>query len=269
MDKLRFLSLGSGSSGNCYFFGNAMQGILIDAGIGSRILRKALRQEGIEMSQILGVFITHDHHDHIKSVGTLAERFNIPVYATAKTHNGMDQTYGLTHKVIASGRRYLENECAVEVGPFTVASFPVSHDGSDNAGFFIRYRQHGILVATDLGCVNPWLQHYIKDANIVIFEANYDPNMLEEGTYPYYLKQRIKSETGHLSNHVAGQFLAEHWHENLKHIYLCHLSNDNNHPELAKKTVQQYFDQIDMPFGSNFHITPLKRGVSEMVLFEE
>jgi phosphoribosyl 1,2-cyclic phosphodiesterase len=269
MDKLRFLSLGSGSSGNCYFFGNAMQGILIDAGVGSRILRKVLKNHGIAMEQILGVFVTHDHHDHIKSVGSLAERFHLPVYATAKTHNGMDRSYGMTTKVDISSRRYLENGQCVNVGSFSVESFAVSHDGSDNAGFFIRYRHYGILVATDLGCVNESLERFIRDSNIVIFEANYDPDLLETGRYPYYLKQRILSEKGHLSNQVAGAFLSEHWHEGLKYIYLCHLSSDNNRPELARRTVQRYFEQKGLKEGDEVCIVPLARGLSEMVLFEE
>jgi len=267
MDRLRFLSLGSGSSGNCYYFGNTMQGILIDAGIGSRIIRRQLRQEGIDFSQILGIFITHDHHDHIKSVGTLGEKYNIPVYATEKTHNGMDRSYGMTQKLIGS-RKYLENNVEFSIGEFRIVSFPVSHDGSDNAGFFIRYKEHGILVATDLGNVNDSLRHYIAEANIAIVEANYDHEMLKGGRYPFYLKERILSETGHLSNHDAGAFLAEHWHPKLKHIYLCHLSNDNNHPTLAQKTVEAFFESKGIQYGVDVHIIPLKRSLSEMVVFE-
>jgi phosphoribosyl 1,2-cyclic phosphodiesterase len=268
MDKLRFFSLGSGSSGNCYFFGNAMQGILVDAGIGSRIIRKALKQEGYEMDQVLGVFVTHDHQDHIKSVGTLAERYNIPVYATQKAHEGMERSYGMTQKLSTSSRRYLENGECVELGDFKVESFPVSHDGSDNAGFFIRYKSHGILLATDLGCVNLHLEKFMRESDIVVFESNYDPSMLRDGGYPYHLKQRITSETGHLSNHTAGAFLSEHWHEELKHIFLCHLSKDNNHPELAFKTVEDYFQQKGLKHGEDVTIVSLKRGISEMVLFE-
>jgi phosphoribosyl 1,2-cyclic phosphodiesterase len=267
MDKLRFLSLGSGSSGNCYFFGNAMQGILIDAGIGSRTIRKELRQVGVDFSQILGIFITHDHHDHIKSVGTLGEKFNIPVYATARTHDGMDHSYGMTQKLVGS-RKFLENNVEFEIGEFKIVSFPVSHDGTDNAGFFIRYREHGILVATDLGLVNDSLKQYIAEADIAIVEANYDHEMLQGGRYPYYLKERILSDTGHLSNHAAGEFLAENWHSNLRYIYLCHLSNDNNHPELAKKTVEAYFESKGIQLGVDVVIHPLKRSISEMVVFE-
>jgi phosphoribosyl 1,2-cyclic phosphodiesterase len=123
-------------------------------------------------------------------------------------------------------------------------------------------------VATDLGCVNETLGKYLSIANIAIMEANYDPDMLQRGRYPYYLKERIVSATGHLSNHDAGAFLSEHWHSGLKHIFLCHLSNDNNHPELAKKTVESYFVEKGIRIDDDVHILPLKRSISEMVVFE-
>ena len=268
MDKLRFFSLGSGSSGNCYFFGNQTQGILVDAGIGSRLIRKALRLEGYEFSQILGLFITHDHQDHIKAAGTLAERFGIPVFATSKTHAGMDNSYRMTQKLSTLSKHYLEHGESMQLGDFTVDSFAVSHDGTDNGGFFIQYKHHRILVATDLGCVNEALEGFLKQATIAIFEANYDSEMLRDGTYPYYLKQRIAGEFGHLSNQVAGAFLAEHWQESLKHIYLCHLSKDNNHPDLALKTIEQYFTQKGIKAGFDVSISALKRGQAEMVIFE-
>jgi phosphoribosyl 1,2-cyclic phosphodiesterase len=267
MDKLRFFSIGSGSSGNCYYFGNALQGILIDAGISSRTIRKELKQIGVDFSQILGIFITHDHHDHIKSIGTLGEKFHIPVYATAKTHTGIDNSYGMTQKLLGS-RRYLENGQEMSLGDFCISSFPVSHDGTDNAGFFITYKEHRIIVATDLGFVNDHILRYISQATIVILEANYDMEMLVNGKYPYYLKQRILSATGHLGNHECGKFLAENWHPELRHIYLCHLSNDNNHPELAKKTIEMYITDKGIRKGFDVEVIPLKRSAHELIIFD-
>ncbi|MDD4921651.1 MAG: MBL fold metallo-hydrolase [Bacteroidales bacterium] len=267
MDKLRFFSIGSGSSGNCYYFGNEMHGILIDAGISSRTIRKELKQIGVDFSQIMGIFVTHDHHDHIKSIGTLGERFHIPVYATAKTHNGIDHSYGMTQKLSGS-KRFLENGQEINVGDFYISSFPVSHDGTDNGGFFIRYKNHGIIVATDLGVVNDHIHHYIRQSDIIILEANYDLEMLKNGKYPYYLKQRILSDTGHLGNQDAGIFLAENWHPELKHVYLCHLSNDNNHPELAKKTVEMHLYDKGIRPGADVVVIPLKRSASELVIFD-
>jgi phosphoribosyl 1,2-cyclic phosphodiesterase len=266
MDKLRFFSIGSGSSGNCYYFGNLLQGILIDAGLSSRTIRRELKQIGVDFSQIMGIFVTHDHQDHIKSIGTLGEKFHIPVYATAKTHDGIDHSYGITQKLSGS-KRFLENGNNVDVGGFNVTSFPVSHDGTDNGGFFIKYRNHRIIVATDLGYVNEPIYEYMPESDIVILEANYDFEMLNNGSYPSYLKQRILSNTGHLGNQEAGIFLSENWHPELKHIYLCHLSNDNNHPELAKKTVEMYFTDKGIRSGLDVDIIPLKRSVSDLVVF--
>ena len=267
MDKLRFFSIGSGSSGNCYYFGNSMSGILIDAGISSKTTRKELKQIGVDFSQILGIFITHDHHDHIKSIGTLGERFHIPVYATAKTHDGIDHSYGMTQKLFTS-KRFLENGEEVVIGDFNVSSFPVSHDGTDNGGFFIKYMDHRIIIATDLGCVNEHIYNHMLQSDIVILEANYDLEMLKNGKYPYHLKQRILSDVGHLGNQEAGMFLAENWHPELKHIYLCHLSNDNNHPELAKKTVEMCMNDKGIRTGSDVDVVTLKRCASDLVIFD-
>lgn len=268
MDKLRFYSLGSGSSGNCYYIGNAVQGLLIDAGVGPRLLRRDLKLAGIDLSQILGIFVTHDHYDHIKSVGTLGEKFNIPVYATAGTHQGIDRNYGMTQKLLTS-RKFIENGEILTLGDFQIVSFPVSHDGNDNNGYFIRYKQHGILVATDLGYVNEPVKRYLSESTVAVLEANYDPDLLETGRYPAYLKQRILSKTGHLSNQEAGAFLAEHWHEKLSHVFLCHLSSDNNRPDIALKTVESYLEKKGIRNGEHVHVEPLKRGKSEMVIFEE
>ncbi|MCK9311159.1 MAG: MBL fold metallo-hydrolase [Bacteroidales bacterium] len=267
MDKLRFFSIGSGSSGNCYYFGNSVHGILIDAGISSKTIRKELKQIGVDFSQIMGIFVTHDHHDHIKSIGTLGEKFHIPVYATAKTHDGIDHSYGMTQKLSLS-KRFLENGEEVDIGDFNVLSFPVSHDGTDNGGFFIKYMEHRIIVATDLGRINEHIYNHIPQSDIVILEANYDLEMLKNGKYPYYLKQRILSDTGHLGNQEAGLFLAENWHPELKHIYLCHLSNDNNHPELAKRTVEMCMNNKGIRTGSDVDVVPLKRSASDLVVFD-
>jgi len=169
---------------------------------------------------------------------------------------------------LSSCKRFLENGDEVNIGGFNISSFPVSHDGTDNGGFFIKYMEHRIIVATDLGFVNEPIFHFMPQSDIVILEANYDLEMLKNGRYPYYLKQRILSDTGHLGNQEAGLFLAEHWHPELKHIYLCHLSNDNNHPELAKKTVEMHMYDKGIRPGTDVEVTPLKRSASEMVVFD-
>lgn len=266
MDKLRFLSLGSGSSGNCYFFGNAFQGILIDAGISARAVRKNLSEIGIDMTQILGVFISHDHVDHIKAVGSLSDRFNLPVYATKKTHDGISRNWN-SPSVLNGNKKYLEAGQTINIGDFSISPYSVSHDASDSVCFHLEYKSHKILVATDLGYANDEIFRLVKCCDIVILEANYDIEMLEKGSYPYYLKQRIISDTGHLSNNEAAKTLAENWHENLKDIFLCHLSKDNNKPEIALDTVTSCLKEKGIEFGETVRIHPLKRYKDELIIF--
>lgn len=268
MDKLRFLSIGSGSSGNCYYFGNAFQGVLIDAGIAAKTVRKSLKEIGVDFSQILGVFVSHDHVDHIKALGTFGKRFNLPVYATTRTHDGIDRCWSVTQKLNGS-RRYLDPGQVVQIGDFTVSPHSVSHDATESVCFHLGYKSHKILIATDLGCTNEVVCSLIRQSDIVILEANYDAEMLSNGTYPYYLKQRIVSDTGHLCNAETARVLAENWHPGLRHIFLCHLSKDNNHPELALKTVQSCLCESGINYGSEVKIQSLKRNQHELVVFDE
>jgi phosphoribosyl 1,2-cyclic phosphodiesterase len=266
MDKLRFLSLGSGSSGNCYFFGNAFQGILIDAGISARTVRKSLVEIGLDMTKILGVFISHDHVDHIKAVGSLSDRYNLPVYATKKTHEGISRNWNAP-SVLNGNKRILEAGQTKEIGDFSITPYNVSHDASESVCFHLTYKSHKILIATDLGYANEEIIRLVKCCDIVILEANYDIEMLEKGSYPYYLKQRIVSETGHLSNNEAAKTLAENWHENLKHIFLCHLSKDNNRPDIALDTVISSLQEKGIDYGETVRIHPLKRYMDELIIF--
>lgn len=267
-ERLRFLSIGSGSSGNCYYFGDDHQGILIDAGIAARTIRKALRAIGTDFDRILGVFVSHDHVDHIKSVGTLGEGFHLPVYATHGTHSGIERSWGVTQKLNGS-RRYLTVGETTIVGPFTMTPYPVSHDATDSVCFALTYGKHRILVATDLGCANEAVSGLIRQSNIVVLEANYDAVMLHQGPYPYHLKQRIVGDKGHLCNDETGRLLAENWHEDLTHVFLCHLSKDNNEPLLALKTVETCLRDTGVVYGRGVRIEPLSRNLHTMVEFDD
>ncbi|NDV47833.1 MBL fold metallo-hydrolase [Paludibacter sp. 221] len=267
MDKLRFQSLASGSSGNCYYVGNSSHGILIDAGIGARTIRKCLRNIGLDFENIWGVFITHDHGDHIRGVGTLGEKFHLPVYATREVHEGINRNYCVTQK-LSTCQKYIEKYKTIEVAGFSVTAFPVSHDATDNVGYTIEYKGKKITFATDLGVVGDEVVRQISESDYLILEANYDEDMLRNGTYPHYLKQRIVSPTGHLSNKQAGRCLAEYYHERLQHVFLCHLSKENNQPELAYNTVRQHLEEKQIIVGENLSLTTLERfSPSELYVF--
>lgn len=267
-ERLRFLSIGSGSSGNCYYFGDGRHGILIDAGIAARTIRRALRSIGTDFENILGVFVSHDHVDHIKAVGTLGENFHLPVYATQGTHSGIERSWGVPQKLNGS-RRYLASGQVTTLGPFTLTPYQVSHDATDSVCFALTYGEHRILIATDLGCANTAVSDLIRWSDIVILEANYDAGMLQRGPYPYYLKQRILGDEGHLCNDETGRLLAENWHEGLKHVFLCHLSKDNNEPSVALQTVHSCLREAGVPYGQGVRIEPLSRSLHTLIEFDD
>jgi len=268
MEKLRFQSFASGSSGNCYFIGNAQGGILIDAGIGVKTIRKCLRAIGLDFENILGVFVTHDHADHIKSVGVLGEKYNIPIYAPYMVHHGIHKSYCVTEKLFQS-KRVIEKEKPFKLNDFTITPFPVSHDATDNVGYTIEYADKRFVFATDLGYVGPEASEHLKAADYMVFEANYDEMMLDQGTYPTYLKNRIKADTGHLSNFQCGKFLAQNYNPKLQYVFLCHLSRENNMPNIAYETVQSLMEEQNIQIDTDVKLVVLNRFTpSELYIFE-
>lgn len=235
---LKFISLGSGSSGNCYFLNSANDGLLIDAGIGIRTLKKNLRDYGLNISNIHNIIVTHDHADHIKSVGALSSELHIPVYATSKVHEGIERNYCVKKKVSKENIRILTKGETLKVGEFEVTPFDVPHDSTDNVGFRISWNGIIFCLITDAGYVTDEMKKQISVANYLVLEANYDETMLETGPYPVYLKRRIASNTGHLSNDSCANALAENMTDKLKKVWFCHISEENNHPELVKKTIE-------------------------------
>jgi phosphoribosyl 1,2-cyclic phosphodiesterase len=266
--KIRFMSLGSGSSGNCYYLGTETYGILIDAGIGIRTIKKTLKEANIAMESIKGVFVTHDHADHIKAVGNLGEKMGIPVYTTEQVHAGINRSYCMTEKLRTSAH-ILYKETPMEFIDFTIEAFEVPHDGTDNVGYCIEADGKVFTFLTDLGEITDTAARYIRKANYLIIEANYDEEMLRMGSYPQYLKERIACSTGHLSNTVTANFLAENMSAHLHNIWLCHLSKDNNHPELAYKTVEMKLHEKNFVVGRDVQLVALKRNTpSELYCFE-
>ncbi|NLO70925.1 MAG: MBL fold metallo-hydrolase [Porphyromonadaceae bacterium] len=268
MDRLRFRSLASGSSGNCYFIGNASYGILIDAGVGVRTIRKFLKSMGMDFNRIWGVFVTHDHIDHIKAVGTIGEKFHVPIYSTQKIHEGIERSYRVTQKLSLSKEIFNIGE-QIQIGDFTVQSFPVSHDASEAVGYSIQYKGKKFTIATDLGYVSEEVASYLTDSDYIILESNYDEEMLTKGPYPRVLQQRIKADTGHLCNTQTASFLADYFTEKWKYVFLCHLSKENNLPELAFMTIKEHLNSRMIDFEEQMEIIPLNRmEPSAMYVFE-
>jgi phosphoribosyl 1,2-cyclic phosphodiesterase len=252
----RFLSLASGSSGNCYYLGTPQYGILFDAGIACRSIRKILRNYNIELEDVMALFITHDHSDHIKSASRLGGKFGIPVYATQAVHDQISRSR-FTVVPLTTCRRIVRKDEPVVVRDLTVTAFEVPHDAADCVGYRVQYGNETLVLATDVGHINDTVGKHIALANHLILEANYDREMLMNGRYPEFLKQRITNGAGHLCNAETAEFLATHFHPRLRNVWLCHLSRDNNRPALARQTVESALGRQGV--GQAIKITALER----------
>jgi phosphoribosyl 1,2-cyclic phosphodiesterase len=256
--KLNFCSLSSGSSGNCYYLGNEFHGILIDAGISASSIRKFLKNIDIPMQSIMGVLITHNHIDHIRGLEVLARKNCLPAFTTDKIW-----------KSILTPKKKISQDCIREIplqqkfhlAGFDIEAFPVCHDAPETIGFHICADGKKITIATDLGHICQTAAPYIKAANLLVIESNYDKQMLVNGRYPHYLKARIESDHGHLGNHQTSAFLADIISDNLSIICLAHLSKNNNTPEIVIQTLQRTFSERGIILNDQQRISILNRNM--------
>ena len=256
---LKFISFGSGSNGNCYYLETAQDALLVDIGVGVRGLKKDCRDYGVSLSKIHHVLITHDHADHIKSVGSFSFDYQVPVYATREVHAGINRNYCVTKKIAPDMAHVLEKGRSEQIGDFLVTPFEVPHDSTDNVGYFIEAGGTNLCVITDAGYVTDEMKTFIRRAHHLVIEANHDIEMVQSGPYPQFLKDRILSDTGHLNNRDCGIAVAENMSEHLRHVWLCHLSEENNHPELARKTFESVLRSYGIIVGTDLQMEVLKR----------
>ncbi len=256
---MQFICFGSGSSGNCYYLFTPTSGILIDAGVGIRVLKKHFRDRGLPMNHIKHILITHDHADHIKSAGVLSEELEAPVYATVKVHDGIVQNFVVRKKVADSRKIYIDKNKQIRLDDFVITPFSVPHDSQDCVGFKVECDGCVFCLMTDVGYVTDDMKAFINEANYLVIESNHDKDMLRMGPYPEYLKARIASQLGHLDNQLSAQTVAENASERLKHVWLCHLSEENNHPELARKTWETVLRNYGIIADKDFRVDILKR----------
>lgn len=257
---MKFISLGSGSSGNCYLLQSGETSILLDAGISIRSLKKYFTELGMSLEDDLSaVFVTHDHADHIKSVGNLASDCGKNIYATQLVHEGIACNRCLRIDIPSNRVAYVEKGKAIEMGNFRITAFDVPHDSRDCVGYVVEADGVRFCLITDIGHVTETIQEQVGKANYLVLESNHDINMLMMGKYSPYLKERISSDKGHLNNEQAATLLAEHATPQLRHVWLCHLSEENNHPVLARKTAEAVLRQHGIIPGVDFELDVLKR----------
>jgi phosphoribosyl 1,2-cyclic phosphodiesterase len=238
--SLQFTVLGSGSAGNCAFLESDNTRILIDAGLSARQIRQRLLGFGRTPENINGILITHEHTDHTHGLGVLAAKLNIPIYCNRLTKEAI--TYQTEARL---DFRLFETGASFEIGSIGIDTFPIPHDASDPVGYLVHTPQHTLGFVTDLGHVTKLVTERVRKASILLLETNHDLKMLQEDLRrPWSVKQRIASRHGHLSNDDAAKLVEEIASETLKWLYLGHLSQDCNRPELASAAIAQALARV-------------------------
>ena len=252
MRSVRFKSFSSGSCGNCYFLGLEEDGVwtdavLVDAGVSLRAVKRELLNEHIPLCCIKAMLVTHDHFDHIRSLGSYCKYLKLPVWATPELLTAMSyHSYTLEH--LAAVRCPLERDVWNDIIPGVLSAryFVVPHDASQTVGYGIRLSGLNFVIMTDLGRMTAEALSYASHAHVVVVESNYDREMLMNGSYPYELKMRISRGNGHLSNDECADAVRRFYHKDLTHLFLCHLSENNNTPELAIKATSDALADIGL-----------------------
>lgn len=247
---LYYISFGSGSSGNSCYVGTSHGGVIIDAGIRADEIEAKIKANGIDIKKVMGVLLTHDHSDHVRYVYTLVRNNrHMKVFCTNRVLNSILRRHDIS-KRIKDYHTAIFKEIPFKVGELEITAFEVPHDGADNMGFSLSFQGRNFVLATDMGEVMPRARHYITEADYLVLESNYDLRMLQTGRYPEFLKARIQTSYGHMDNEATARFLKEIYSNRLKHVFLCHLSKDNNTPEKAHEGVKKALEEAGAKVGN-------------------
>ncbi len=234
---MKFAVLASGSSGNCIYIEMAGRHILVDAGISNRAIGKQLGSLDIDKRQIDSVLLTHEHVDHIRGVDVFARyQPHVKVYANPLTWRAGNK---FLHRVINHQRQHIRTQASFAIGRVQVTPFAVSHDAADPVGYKFEAEGQCMVVATDLGTISDDVYQHLLNADALVIESNHDRHMLQKGPYPYFLKQRIAGNKGHLPNDITADILTKVICRRTQAVVLAHLSDKNNTPEIAIRASEQ------------------------------
>lgn len=245
---IKFCSLSSGSSGNCQYVETDRIKILIDSGFNGKKIESLLSSINVNPSEIDYILVTHEHIDHIKGVGVLSRKYDIPIFANEKTWISMEKLIG---NVEEKNIKIFQSEEDFELGDLAIYPFKIFHDAAEPVGYIFYHKRTKISIMTDTGWVNDNMKNTIRGSSLYLIESNHDIQMLKEGSYPWYLKQRILSTKGHLSNLDAARTLIEVLMGNGEIVLLGHLSKENNRPELAYDTVREHIEEYGFSVNKN------------------
>ena len=234
---MRLCSIASGSRGNCIYVGSDNTHLLVDTGISKKKIDAGLKELDIKGEELDGILITHEHSDHIQGLGVFSRKYEVPIYATPGTIEGIEN-YAPLGRMPEGLLHPIHTDESFILGDITIDPFRISHDAKEPSGYRMNCCGKSVAVATDLGIYDEYTVSKLKSLDAVLLEANHDIHMLEVGSYPYYLKRRVMGDKGHLSNELSGRLLCDILHDNLKHILLGHLSKENNYAKLAYETVK-------------------------------
>ncbi len=266
---MKLTSIASGSSGNCIYVGSKEAHILVDAGISGKRIETGLRELSVDPKSLHGILVTHEHIDHIAGLGVMARRYKLPLYMTEKTAQAVLSTKSVG-KINTDLIQIIKPDQPFKIHDLTIDATSIWHDAADPVCYSFLSDGVKASVATDLGNYHPGIVEKVHGSDILFVEANHDIAMLEVGPYPYYLKQRILGNHGHLSNDRSGEFLCEVISDNTKDIFLGHLSKENNFEQLAYETVRlSLIEHGIKPEENQIHLKVAKRDeVTEAAVVE-
>ncbi|MEY4702908.1 MAG: hypothetical protein RIR96_805 [Bacteroidota bacterium] len=249
--SLFYTSLNSGSNGNCFYVGNEEEAVLIDAGLSCRETEKRMKQLGLSLKKVKGIFITHEHIDHVKGVEVISQKHDIPVYINRSTRQHCRLPVPEKKSV------FIQNDETIEIGELKISAFSKWHDAIDPVSYVVACKDVHVGVFTDIGSVCENLIQQFAQCQVVFLEANYDDYLLENGPYPFMLKERIRGNKGHLSNEQAFELFSSHRSETLSHLLLAHLSQENNHPDVVLEKFKTISHDVRIGIASRHEATPV------------
>lgn len=264
---MRLCSIASGSSGNCIYVGSQNTHLLVDTGISKKKIEEGLHNLEITGQDVTGILITHEHSDHIQGLGVFSRKYEVPIYATKGTIQGILSSKSIG-KLPEGLLREVQIDQGISIGDLEVLPFAISHDANEPSGYRIANHEKSVGIATDLGIYDSYTVERLQKLDAVVLEANHDVHMVEVGPYPYHLKQRVLGNRGHLSNELSGRLLCDILHDKLKYILLGHLSKENNYEKLAYETVKLEVTLGDNPYkGEELPLMVAKRDAVSDILY--